>query len=321
MSNYIIKRILSMIPIILGITIISFAVINLAPGSFTDMMSMNPKITAEYKQSVEKMYSLDKPIYERYFMWLKGIFKGDMGRSFSDGRPVLEKVLKRLPITLMINILSMIFVFLIAIPLGVKSAIKENSLFDNISTVVVFVLFAIPGFWLALILMSFFCVKLGWLPVSGIVSLDFEYMGLFAKVFDIAKHLILPVIILSLPSVAGISRFIREKMIAQMKEDYVRTARAKGLKESVVVYKHALRNALLPVITILGLSIPRMISGSVILESIFSIPGMGRLMVTSVFGRDYNVIMCGLLFSCILTLIGNLIADIAYAYADPRVRK
>ena len=164
-------------------------------------------------------------------------------------------------------------------------------------------------------------MRLGILPVSGIVSLDFETFTSLGKTLDIAKHLILPVTVASIGGLAGISRYMRQSMLGVIQEDYIRTAKAKGLPEKTVIYKHALRNALLPIITVLGLSIPGLISGSVILETIFSIPGIGRLMVESVFARDYNVIMCGLLLSCILTLIGNLIADIAYAYADPRVRE
>jgi peptide/nickel transport system permease protein len=237
-----------------------------------------------------------------------------------DQEPVLKKIAEAMPVTLFINILSMIIIFAVAIPIGIKSAVSRGSAFDRLTTVIVFLLFAAPGFWIALVLMSYFGVRLGWVPVSGVVSLDFDNFGMLKKILDIAHHLILPILVASLGGLAGISRYTRERMLASLEEDYIRTAKAKGLPEHEVVYKHALRNALLPIITIVGLSIPGLISGSVIFESVFSIPGMGRLMVGAVFSRDYNLIMGELVIATILTLLGNLIADIAYGYADPRIK-
>jgi peptide/nickel transport system permease protein len=192
--------------------------------------------------------------------------------------------------------------------------------FDKAATVIVFILYAVPGFWLALILLSFFGVTLDWLPVSGIKSIDFEYFTNLQKFIDVSKHLILPVLVASIGGLAGISRYMRQSMLNALSQDYIRTARAKGLSEKAVIFNHAFKNAILPIITILGLSIPGLISGSVIFESVFNIPGMGRLMVDAVFARDYNVIMCELVLSALLTLVGNLIADVAYAYVDPRIR-
>ena len=310
-----------MIPIVLGITIISFAVIHLAPGKPTDLMvQLNPKVDLEAREKLNEIYGLDKPLPEQYFNWLKKLVRFDFGRSFVDNRPVIDKIKERLPITIAINVLAMIVIFLFSIPIGIKSAVKRGSLFDKVTTVFVFLGFAAPSFWLALILMSFFGVRLGILPISGIMSLDFENLSMVGKTLDIAKHLILPVSVASIGGLAGISRYMRQSMLGVISQDYIRTARAKGLPESQVIYKHALRNALLPIITVLGLSIPALISGSVILETIFSIPGVGRLMVESVFARDYNVIMAGLFVSALLTLVGNLIADVGYAYADPRIR-
>ncbi len=321
MLNYIIRRLLNMIPVLFGITIISFAVIHLAPGKPTDALTqLNPKIDFEAREKLNKIYGLDKPLHAQYVNWIKKIAKLDLGRSFTDNRPVKYKILERLPVTLLINILAIFIIFTLSIPIGVKSAVNKDSLFDKVMTVVVFIGFAAPSFWLAMLLMSFFGVRLGILPVSGIVSLDFENLSALGKALDLLKHLILPVGVSSIAGFAGVSRYMRQSMLNVIKEDYIRTARAKGLPESVVVYRHALRNALLPIITIIGLSIPGLISGSVILETIFSIPGMGRLMVEAVFARDYNTIMAGLLVSAVLTLLGNLIADIAYAYADPRIR-
>lgn len=321
MIPYIVKRLLNLIPIFLGITIISFMVIHLAPGSPTDMLTqMNPKVSLEAREKLQEIYGFDKPVFTQYFNWVKKVVRLDFGNSFIDNRPVIKKVQERLPITIFINLLSILIIFFVSIPIGIKSALKRGSFFDRSTTFLVFVLFAAPGFWIALILMSFFGVTLGWLPVSGITSLDFENFSVLGKILDVSKHLILPVLVASIGGLAGISRYVRERMLHVIHEDYIRTARAKGLPERDVIYNHALRNALLPIITILGLAIPGLISGSVIFESVFNIPGMGRLMVEAVFTRDYNVIMAGLVFSALLTLLGNLIADISYAYADPRIR-
>ena len=321
MIKYITKRIIQIIPTLIGITIISFIVIRLAPGKPTDLTTqLNPKISYQARERIEKAFGFDKPVYIQYLNWVKKIVRFDFGRSFIDGRPVMQKIRERLPITLLINILSLIFIFILAVPIGIKSAVQRDSFYDKVATVILFVLFAAPGFWLALMLMSFFGVHLGILPVSGIASLDFDKLNMGAKILDVAKHLILPVTVASLGGLAGISRYTRQSMLKSLHEDYIRTAVSKGLDERRVIYVHALRNALLPIITILGLSIPGLISGSVIFESVFNIPGMGRLMVESVFSRDYNVIMAGLFFSALLTLFGNLIADIAYFYADPRIR-
>lgn len=321
MVRYIAQRLIQIIPILLGITIISFAVIHLAPGKPTDLMlQLNPKVDLEAREKLTQIYGFDKPLHVQYINWLKKIVRFDFGRSFVDNRPVIDKILERLPITILINVLAMIVIFIFSIPIGIKSAVTRGSLFDRTTTIFVFVGFAMPSFWLALILMSFFGVRLGILPVSGIMSLDFENFTLFHKLIDIMRHLLLPVIVAGFGGLAGVSRYMRQSMLNVISQDYVRTARAKGLSEKIVIYKHALRNALLPIITILGLSIPGLISGSVILETIFSIPGMGRLMVESVFTRDFNTIMAGLVISALLTLAGNLIADITYAYIDPRIR-
>lgn len=310
-----------MIPILLGITLISFAVIHLAPGKPTDLMlQLNPKVDFEAREKLNRIYGFDKPLYVQYLSWMKKLSRLDFGKSFVDNRPVIEKIRERLPITILINVLAMAIILLLSIPIGIKSAVKRGSFFDKITTVFVFLGFAAPSFWLGLLLMSFFGVRLGILPVSGIASLDFENFSTFTKIIDVSRHLILPVAVASIGGLAGVSRYMRQSMLNVISQDYIKTARAKGLPEKTVIYKHALRNALLPIITILGLSIPGLISGSVILETIFSIPGMGRLMVESVFTRDYNVIMAGLVISALLTLAGNLIADIAYVHADPRIR-
>jgi peptide/nickel transport system permease protein len=322
MLQYIFKRLIFMVPLLIGITIICFTVMHLAPGSPTDLQTqMNPRVSAEAKERLRTMYELDKPLHQQYWSWVKKLAVLDLGKSFSsDHRPVADKILERLPITILLNILSMLLILLIAIPIGILSAVHQDSPFDKITSVFVFVGFAIPTFWLALLLMIFFGVNLSWLPISGIRSLNYEYLPAGAAFWDLIKHLILPVLLSAFGGLAGLSRYMRSNMLEVIRQDYIMTARAKGLSERVVIYKHALRNALLPVITILGLSIPGLIGGSVIFETIFAIPGMGQLFYMSVMARDYPVVMGILFIGAALTLLGNLIADVSYAVADPRIR-
>ncbi len=321
MVNYILRRLLGLIPVLFGITIITFFVIHLAPGKPTRLQAeLSPKITLEAREKLERLYGLDKPIRIQYWEWIKKLVRFDLGKSFTDERPVFEKILERIPITITINILSLLLIFLIAVPIGIMSAVKENSSFDKSSTIFVFIGFATPTFWLALLMMSLFGVSLGWLPISGIKSLEYEEYNLFEKLIDLSRHLILPVFVSAFGGLAGISRYMRTSMLEVLHKDFIRTARAKGLSERSVIYKHALKNALLPIVTIIGLSIPGLIGGSVIFESIFAIPGMGKLFFDSVMARDYPVIMGILIIGAILTLLGNLIADIMYAYVDPRIR-
>jgi len=323
MLIFLIKRILLMIPLFIGITIISFIVIHLAPGKPTDMTTMlNPEANLEAKQRLEQLYGLDKPLHIQYWNWFKRLAVLDFGRSFSpDREPVLTKIARRLPITILINVLSLILIFAVAIPIGILSATRRNSLFDKATTVFVFIGFATPTFWLALLMMLLFGVKLGWLPISGIKSLEYYQLSLAGQFWDRTAHLILPVLLSAFGGLAGMSRYMRSNMLEVIRQDYITTARAKGLPESAVIYKHALRNALMPVITILGLSMPGLIGGSVIFESIFAIPGMGQLFYASVMSRDYPMVMGGLVIGAVLTLAGNLLADIGYALADPRVRE
>ncbi len=322
MISYLVKRITILIPTFIGITIVCFFVIHLAPGEPTALQAeLNPNITPEAIQQMRHHYGLDRPLGIQYLIWLRNLSHLDFGNSISsDERPVWEKIKQRLPITLGINMASMIIIFFVAIPLGVISAVKHNSLIDRVITVIVFIGFSIPGFWLALICMDTFGLRLGLLPISGIHSPSYYYMGPGAKMLDLARHLFLPVTISAVGSLAGLSRYMRSSMLEIIRQDYITTARAKGLPERVVIYKHAMRNALLPVITILGLSIPGLIGGSVIFESIFSIPGLGQLFYQAIMMRDYNMIMGSLTIGAFLTLLGNLIADIAYGIADPRIR-
>ena len=322
MLRYVLKRTLFMIPLLIGITLICFFVMRLAPGSPTDLQTeMNPKASQESKERLNALYELDKPIYVQYGSWLKKISRGDLGVSFSsDHRPVADKIMERLPITILINILSLVIIIAVAVPIGVLSAVHQDSLFDKVTTVLVFIGFAAPTFWLALLLVIFFGIHLGWLPISGLRSLNYEYLNIWNQLIDLAKHLVLPVFVSAFGGLAGLSRYVRANMLEVIRQDYIMTARAKGLSERDVIYRHALHNALLPAITILGLSIPGLIGGSVIFETIFAIPGMGQLFYMSVMARDYPTIMGILLIGAILTLVGNLIADVSYAVADPRIR-
>jgi peptide/nickel transport system permease protein len=323
MLRYILRRLLLSIPLLVGISLVSFLMMHMAPGGpIGAVTDMNPKATAESRARLQAYYGLDQPLHVQYGRWLARMATLDFGESFSpDGRPVSEKIRERIPITLTINVLSMALIFLVAIPVGVYSAVRKGSLFDRISTVTVFTGFAIPTFWLALLLMILFGVKLGWLPISGISSLDYDSLGVAGKLADRAHHLVLPVLLAAFGGLAGMSRYMRSNMLEVIRQDYVATARAKGLPEGKVIFRHAMRNALLPVITILGLSVPDLLGGSVIFETIFAIPGMGQLFYQGVMSRDYPLIMGILTIGAFLTLLGNLLADVGYALADPRIRQ
>lgn len=322
MFKYLFKRLLTMIPMLIGISLISFTVIHLAPGKPTDLaLDMNPAVTQEVKAKMEKLYGLDQPLHIQYWNWLKRLAVLDFGRSFApDGRPVIDKISERIGITITINLLSLGLIMVIAIPLGIYSATRPHSLFDQATTVFVFVGFATPTFWLALIMMMVFGVELGWLPISGLMSYNYDQLSLIGQFFDRANHLIMPVTLSAFAGLAGLSRYMRANMLEVIRQDFITTARAKGLSESTVLYKHALRNAILPVVTLLGLSLPGMIGGSVIFESIFAIPGLGQLFYQGVMSRDYPLVMGGLVIGAVLTLFGNLLADISYALVDPRIR-
>ena len=335
MISYLIKRILWMIPMLIGISLVSFFIMHLAPGDVTSSeASFNPKASEESRQKLRELYNLDKPVIIQYGLWVKRIAQLDFGNSFaSHQKPVLWErtdksgnvtkglIQESLPITLMINLLGICIIFSISIFLGTLSAVRQNTWVDRSITLFVFIGFAIPGFWLALLLMYWTGVSNQWLPISGLHSLGYQNLSNFDQFIDLLKHLILPVSISSLSGLAGISLYVRNGMLDILHQDFITTARSKGLKESKIVFIHALKNAILPLITIVGLSIPGLIGGSVIAESIFAIPGMGKLFYDSVLMRDFPVIMGILTIGSFLTLIGNLLADIGYAWADPRVRK
>jgi peptide/nickel transport system permease protein len=323
---YLIKRVLSKLLwlgiVLLGITLLSFWIIHLAPGSPTDMQTtLSPTAGAEARERLEQIYGLDQPIHIQYLNWVKRVAMLDFGQSLSgDHRPVWDKIKERLPLTLSLNIISLVLILGISIPIGIFSALYQGGLFDRSMTIFVFIGFAMPSFWLALLLMMAFGIYWPVFPISGVTSLDFEYLGFWSKAADLARHLALPVFVFTITGLAGMSRFMRTSMLEVLRQDYILTARAKGLPTRVVVFRHGLRNALMPVITILGLSVPTLIGGSVIVESIFSLPGLGQLFYHSVLARDYPLIMGNLVLVSVLTLAGNLLADLGYALADPRIR-
>ena len=313
-----VRKTLWMLVVLWGITLVSFIVIHLAPGSPSDLQTtLNPYAGEAARARLEALYGIDRPLHEQYLDWLSRIIRLDFGISMSsDARPVMEKIGERLPLT----IGSLLLTLLVAIPVGVLSAWKQGSFFDRGMTVLVFLGFAMPGFWLALLLMLHFGLEHQWLPISGLTSLDFESFSRWEKLVDIGSHLILPITVITVGSVAGMSRFMRASMLEVLRQDYILTARAKGLPTRLVIFRHALRNALLPVITLLGLSVPGLIGGSVIIETIFALPGLGQLFYTAVMARDYPLIMGNLVLGAILTLAGNIAADIGYGLADPRIR-
>ena len=322
MWTYIAKRLLLMVPLLVGITLVSFVVIHLAPGTPVELQTtMNPKVSLEAQKRLRELYGLDKPLMVQYWDWLKRMTLLDFGRSFSpDRRPVLDKIKERIGITISLNLLSLLIILLVAIPIGIIAAVRPHSWFDRWTTLLVFFGFAMPTFWLALLLMMFFGVYLDWLPISGLTSLGFHQFTLWQKIQDLVAHITLPVLVAAFGGLAGMSRYMRGNMLEVIRQDYITTARAKGLPERVVIFKHALRNALLPVITMLGLSVPGLIGGSVIFESIFAIPGMGQLFYGAVMARDYPLVMGELVIGAVLTLVGNLLADVGYALVDPRIR-
>ena len=323
MLAYTLRRLVLALPLLLGITFVSFIVIHLAPGDPVELqtgdlsMTVNPQA---YKQ-MREAFGLDKPLHVQYWNWLSRIVRLDFGKSFApDGRPVLTKIAERLPITLLLNVVEMLIIVALAVPIGVLSATRQYSTFDKVTTIFVFVGFATPDFWLALLLMILFGVQLDWLPISGLRSLNWEYFSFWRQQWDFLSHLALPILVATFGGLAGFSRYMRQSMLEVIRQDYIQSARAKGLAERVVVGKHALRNAMLPIVTILGLSLPGLIGGSVIVEWIFAIPGMGQLMVQAAFERDYPVLMGNLVIVSTLTLLANLAADVAYGLVDPRIR-
>jgi len=327
MRDYIFKRLLLLIPTLFGITLITFFIIQLAPGNPVerklqlDQGIKAEAITQQIVEETKKLYGLDKPIYERYWIWVKQIATLDFGNSYKDHRPVINKIAERIPITLTLNIISIILIYLMAIPIGVYSAVAHGRFSERLSTFFLFILYSIPSFWMAMILIFFLGGGDYWdlFPVYGLLSPGAENYPFYKKAIDFLWHIALPVFCLTYGSLAYLSRFQKGSLLEVLREDFVRTATAKGLPKHKVLLKHALRNALIPIITILAGILPAMIGGSVIIESIFSIPGIGQLGFEAVLSRDYPVIMAIATISAVLTLFGILIADLVYVLVDPRI--
>jgi len=302
---------------LIGISIISWVIITTAPGGPISL-TMDPKISPKIIEQMMKNYDLDKPIYQQYFLWIKKLFTGKL-YSFKDGRPVLEKIWERIGNTLLLNLVAMVIIFSLAIPLGVFSARKQYSMMDRLTTFGVFLGLSIPGFWLAyLIILG--TVELFGYPVLGMRSFVTEGFGAGELVLDRIWHLLLPALIMAIHGLAGLSRYTRSSMLEVIRQDYIRTAKAKGVPEETVYYKHGLRNALLPIVTLFGFLIPGLIGGSIIMESVFAWPGIGRLAYQAVLARDYPVVMTINTITAVLVLLGNFVADLLYGVADPRIR-
>jgi len=322
MLNYTIRRLLLLIPTLFGITVVTFAIVNLAPGDPVELINrgdMNARISPAAYHQMLHLYGLDDPIQIRYVTWLKRVVTLDFGTSFLDHRPVTEKIVERLPATLTLNLASLLISLVLAIPLGLYSAMRQHSRFDKLGGTALYVLYSLPEFWVALVLVLLLGVKLKLLPINGMQSIDAQQLGFFAYWWDRFLHMILPTFCLTYGSLAFLSRFVRGSSLEVIRQDYIRTARAKGLDETRIAYTHVFRNTMIPVLTLLGLLLPTLISGSIILESIFSWPGVGNLFFNAVLARDYPVVMGLSTITAVVVLVSTLVADLLYAWADPRV--
>ena len=336
MVAYLLQRLALLIPTFIGITLIIFLIVRLAPGDPAELMAAGGlKGAAGAGVSLQKrgvvdqalaewraLYGLDKPLYVQYGVWLKNLFQLDFGSSFKDNRPVWDKIRERLPVTVKLEFFSILLVYVVAIPLGIYSATHRNSLGDQVTTLIAFVLFSIPLIWAATMAIVFICGGdfLYLFPPGGLTSIDYAPdWPLWEKIKDQGWHLFLPVVLLSYAGFAGLSRYMRSSMLEVLRQEFVQVARAKGLSERVVILKHALRNSLIPQVTILAEILPGLIGGSVIIETIFSIPGMGQLGYEAVLARDYPTVLALLTVSALLTLLGILLSDLLLAVVDPRI--
>jgi ABC-type dipeptide/oligopeptide/nickel transport system permease component len=304
MRRYLLSRFAAAIPVVLGVTIIVFSILHLTPGDPVSLIA-GPRASVERLEEIRVELGLDKPFHIQYLRWLADVLRGDFGRSLSMKRPAAELIIERLPYTLELTVTALITSVLLGIPLGVASAVKQYTVMDHISMGVALFWLSMPGFWLGLMLMLLFGLRLGWLPISGSMGIT---------------SLILPALTLGLPQVGMIARLMRSEMLEVLREDYVKTARAKGLREFLVMYKHVLRNAIIPVMVILFLAIPWLISGAVVVETVFAWPGMGRLMYRAILIKDFPIVQGVILIIAILTVICNFLGDVVTGLLDPRIR-
>jgi peptide/nickel transport system permease protein len=326
MRAYIIRRLLLLVPSFLGITFIIFLIIQLTPGDPTRLGAtpeggLSLKNAERYSADLRKVYGLDKPIYQQYLIWLRNIFTFNFGYSYTDWRPIKDKILERLPITLSIELISLVIMYVVAIPIGVYASIRQNRLSDYLITLVLFILYSMPTIWVGTMLILYFAGTqfLDWFPLSGLHGDQADRMAFFRWLGDVLWHMALPVVALTYGTFAYLSRFMRSGMLEVIRQDYIRTARAKGLSERVVIMRHALRNSLIPIVTISVMSLPGLLAGSVIVEKIFSIPGLGLLFYEAVLMRDYFTVMALTTITGILVLFSLILVDITYALVDPRI--
>lgn len=322
MIRYAFKRLLQAVPLLLGIATVSFFIVHLAPGDPTDMFlgpEFRREMDPELIEMVRERWGLNDPLHVQFLHWIGNLAQGDLGQSFRYRRPVVDLIWERIPYTLQLTLLALLVDALLGIALGIVSAVKQYSLVDKTVTLGSLVVYSIPGFWMALMLVLVFSVNLGWFPTSQTRSLDYQMLGAWQQLVDRAWHLVLPVFVLGVASAAGTARYMRNRLLEVLSEEYVLAARARGLSEKVVILKHAVRNALIPIITIFGMSLPFLLGGAVLIEEIFAWPGMGRLAVEAIGNRDYPVIMATTMMAAVLVVVGNLLADVAYAAVDPRV--
>lgn len=325
MQAYIIRRLLQAIPTLLGVTIISFALTRLAPGDPILLMTFDPNMTRSAREELRHQLCLDRPFVEQYFIWMfgseecdtGGLLRGDFGDSLYEKRPVLDMIAERIPATIELTGTALVIGMLIGVSVGILSAVKRGSLFDNLARFGSVIFDAIPVFWLGLMLILLFAVELGWLPIGGRYTLTADSSKDF---LDHLKHLLMPAFVLATGWIAVLSRYMRTEMLEVIRQDYIRAAHAKGVQPQRVYFWHAARNALIPLATIIGPAIGGLLSGAVITEQIFTWPGMGRLALGAVFKRDFPLVMANVIIGSVLVVIGNLLSDVLYVIIDPRIR-
>jgi peptide/nickel transport system permease protein len=321
MAAYILRRLLAIPPLLLGVTLVTFALVHLLPGSPVDDLRLStPGLTPEGAKSIERTLGLDRPLYQQYTSWIGQLARGDLGISMKSYRPVTSLIQQRIGNTLLLGGTALLVSLLIAIPIGILAALRPNSLFDHVTTVGSSLGFALPSFWVGLLLILAFAVQANAWHLPALPSGGIRTIPGGGDVPDRLRHLILPVITLSIGQISGWARYVRGQMLEALNEEYVRTARGKGLKESVVVWRHAFRNSLLPLVTLIGLSVPELLGGTAIVEAIFSWPGIGQLSVQAATGHDYTLMMGLTVFLALLTMISSLITDLIYLLVDPRIR-
>lgn len=324
MFKYIIKRLLNLIPVIFISSVLIFSVVQAMPGDpVTAYLGSGAKVTAEQKESLREELGLNKSMPEQYARWVGRFVTGDLGQSLKLKKPVSSVIGEFVWNSFYLNVASLIVALLIAIPVGIKQAVKKGSAFDNGMTVFSLLGISVPSFFFALLLIFLVAVNIPGFPISGMrdATLNaFGYDNIFQEISDVAIHSIMPIIVLSFSTFATFVRYVRNSMIDVINQDYIRTARSKGLKEKIVIYKHAFRNALIPLVTLLGLYIPSLFSGAIILESVFIWPGLGKILIDAINARDNSLVMACLMFSAILMVVGNLLADIFYSLVDPRIK-